>query len=46
MRLIAKVASIKPTEEVQARVRLLACKARKAKEANFLDKYRCANLAA
>ena len=39
-RLVVSVEAVKPTPEVQHRLSDLATKARKAKEARFLDKYR------
>ena len=44
--LVMAIQSVKPTKEVQLRVHTLTAKARKAKEANFLEKYRCTNLTA
>lgn len=41
-RLILSVESLKVTPEVQLRVSELALRAKKAKEAGFLDKYRIA----
>lgn len=41
-RLVASIASVKITPEIEAKAKILVAMSRKAKTASFLDKYRIA----